>query len=328
MIIAGEVYMYKCRVCGEENPIETTQIVELINVRQDVNSKFEYFKCSSCGSIQIIDIPDNLGDYYDNDTYYSFGSKKSISGFNLIKKKIKPLIMGSSIYRRLKSDWLGTAEEKLRNIKEIDFNNKKQKILDVGCGSGDFLNRLRCLGFKNVMGMDPFISEDFETDNGVLIKSVTIDKVEGKWDQIWMIHSFEHVVDPLDTLIAAEGKLSPDGVLIMELPVCDSYEYERYGKYWTGCDAPVHIVMHTKKGLEILFQKAGLKLVNIYNSASDDFLKLSEMTERGYCLNEVDSEKIKAVLGTEKLNELHNTMDRINKEKISGLVTYIIKRYK
>lgn len=320
--------MYKCRVCGEENPIETTQCIELINVRQDVNSKFEYFRCSYCESIQIIDIPDNLAEYYNNDTYYSFGSKKSDSGLTFIKKKIKPLIMGTVVYRRIKRDWLGATEEKLRNIKELDFNNKKQKILDVGCGSGDFLNKLRCIGFKNVLGVDPFISEDFETENGVLIKSVTADKVEGKWDQIWMIHSYEHVVDPLETLKAVSKKLAEDGVLIMELPICDSYEYEKYGKYWTGCDAPVHIVMHTKKGLEILLKKTGLKLVNVYNFASDDFLKLSEMTKRGYSLNEVDSEKIKSVLGAEKLDELRKIMEKINEEKKSGLVTYIIKKDK
>ena len=143
-----------------------------------------------------------------------------------------------------------------------------------------------------------------------------------------MIHSYEHVVDPLETLKAVSKKLAEDGVLIMELPICDSYEYEKYGKYWTGCDAPVHIVMHTKKGLEILLKKTGLKLVNVYNFASDDFLKLSEMTKRGYSLNEVDSEKIKSVLGAEKLDELRKIMEKINEEKKSGLVTYIIKKDK
>lgn len=111
----------------------------------------------------------------------------------------------------------------MKEIKELNENDKKQRVLDVGCGSGDFLNRLRGIGYKDLIGIDPFLEKDMETDNGVIIKKLTIDKIEGKWDQIWMIHSFEHMTDPLETLIAVREKLEPDGVFIMELPICDSY---------------------------------------------------------------------------------------------------------
>lgn len=213
----------------------------------------------------------------------------------------------------------------MKEIKELNENDKKQRVLDVGCGSGDFLNRLRGIGYKDLIGIDPFLEKDMETDNGVIIKKLTIDKIEGKWDQIWMIHSFEHMTDPLETLIAVREKLEPDGVFIMELPICDSYEYKRYGKYWTGCDAPVHIVMYTKKGLEYLFNKAGLKIINIYNFANSNFLQLSEMAERGYSLDKINGENIKTILGEKKIDELKNTMEEINSKRESGLATFVIK---
>lgn len=308
------------------NDENLTEIIELVNVRQDLQAEFKYFRCNICGSIQIINIPENLEDYYDNNTYYSFASKNEKSGIAVaVKKKIKALLLGKRIYRYLKREWLGNTEIILKEIKEIDEADKKQKVLDIGCGSGNFLNRLRGIGYKNLMGIDPFLDRDMETDNGVVIKKLSIDKVEDRWDQIWMIHSFEHMINPLETLIAVRKKMAPDGVLIMELPLCDSYEYKKYGRYWTGCDAPVHIVMYTKKGLEFLFTKAGLKIVNIYNFGNSIFLQLSEMAERGYSLSEVNSENIKNILGEKKINELKNVMKEINNKKESGLATLVIK---
>jgi hypothetical protein len=142
-----------------------------------------------------------------------------------------------------------------------------------------------------------------------------------------MIHSFEHVTNPLETLLQVKERLSPKGIFIMALPVVDSYEYERYKKNWTGCDAPVHVVMYTTKGLECLFEKAGLEIVNIYNLENDFFLRMSEMTERGYSLDKINSQNILNELGEKKLEELQETMKKINRERRSGLVTIVIKTH-
>lgn len=42
-------------------------------------------------------------------------------------------------------------------------------ILDVGCGHGKLLNRMRRDGFQNLVGVDPFIKEDLIYPNGVRI---------------------------------------------------------------------------------------------------------------------------------------------------------------
>jgi hypothetical protein len=33
--------------------------------------EFAYWECSVCGCLQIVNVPENLGDYYDG-SYYSF----------------------------------------------------------------------------------------------------------------------------------------------------------------------------------------------------------------------------------------------------------------
>lgn len=60
-----------CKICG--GACENT-VYLLKNVRKDLQETFEYVKCSECGCLQIREIPENLGDYYDNAIYYSFKS--------------------------------------------------------------------------------------------------------------------------------------------------------------------------------------------------------------------------------------------------------------
>lgn len=77
------------------NDENLTEIIKLVNVRRDLHAEFGYFKCNICGCIQIINIPENLGDYYDNNIYYSFGSKGGkLTPALALKKKIKALILG------------------------------------------------------------------------------------------------------------------------------------------------------------------------------------------------------------------------------------------
>ena len=65
-----------CKICG--GACENT-VYLLKNVRKDLQETFEYVKCSECGCLQIREIPENLGDYYDKAVYYGFKSTNIIN---------------------------------------------------------------------------------------------------------------------------------------------------------------------------------------------------------------------------------------------------------
>lgn len=62
-----------CRTCGND---KENKVVTLKGSFYGTKGEFEYFICDKCGCLQIADVPDNLSDYYNNESYYSFNMDK------------------------------------------------------------------------------------------------------------------------------------------------------------------------------------------------------------------------------------------------------------
>ena len=58
----------KCKICGEIRENHCYNVKEMFYGTME---EFTYFECSHCHCMQIMDIPDNMGQYYGDD-YYSF----------------------------------------------------------------------------------------------------------------------------------------------------------------------------------------------------------------------------------------------------------------
>lgn len=317
-----------CRICGNDN--EGDEIL-LKNVRRDLNEKFSYFRCENCGCIQICEIPDNLGDYYDSNIYYSFDNKASFISIILSMKIIKILrkvAFGTNFYKKRHMDFF---EDNIDKINLMLGNDKKSKkrisVVDVGCGTGYFLDQLSALGFKNIMGIDPFLPQNQESQNYVELKKLSIKELDGKWDQIWMMHSLEHLVNPLDDLIAMRERLKDCGKGIIIIPICDSYDFEYYKDNWAGADAPVHIFLHTRKSIKLLLEQAGLRLVSEYHLETGWPLIQSEKLKNGYALDD-HCKSLVEILGENKIDELRKKQQDINAKKESGVVTFVVEKAK
>jgi hypothetical protein len=54
--------------------------------------------------------------------------------------------------------------------------------------------------------------------------------------------------------------MSPEGKLVIAVPNIDSYDANYFGKYWAAYDLPRHLYHFSKKTLQKLMQKHGIKL--------------------------------------------------------------------
>jgi len=75
-----------------------------------------------------------------------------------------------------------------------------------------------------------------------------------------MHHAFEHVADPLETMVAARGLLRTGGVFLVRTPVMGTWFWGTYGPSWWELDAPRHLFIHTVASLNRLAASAGLEL--------------------------------------------------------------------
>jgi hypothetical protein len=64
-----------------------------------------------------------------------------------------------------------------------------QPVLDVGCGDGALLSQFAKCGFKDLVGIDPFVQSDAMTSNEAPILKRRLIDVQGSFDLI-MFHVF------------------------------------------------------------------------------------------------------------------------------------------
>jgi len=126
----------------------------------------------------------------------------------------------------------------------------------------------------------------FNTDVG------DVDK-PGFFRLITFQHSLEHVADQRGTLAAAAKLLRADGMMMVSLPVVESYAWEHYGTDWVDLDAPRHFYLHSLRSLKMVAADAGLVCRSIVPDPSILELLGSEQYRRDIPLRSPDSFMIK-----------------------------------
>jgi len=308
--------MFRCNICKNDKDNTEYTAREMMFGYRD---KFTYFQCSKCGCLQIGEIPKNLEKYYPSN-YYSIKDRK------WDKQHIMPLFMRSRMtnywingndliglvwaWRRKKEppnfiDWF-----KGRNIR------LQSKILDVGSGSGDLLMGMRKHGFRDLTGMDPYLSEDIFYDKHVRILKREIYDLTEKFDFIIFNGSFEHIPDPSRVLIKAYDLLKPSGFVLLRIPIVESYAWEKYGVDWIQLDPPRHLFLFTIKCVEILAAQAGFSVKDIVFDSydfqfwgSEQYIKdIPLFDPRSHLLNPENS-----IFSKKEIEEFKKKADEVNK---------------
>ncbi len=258
-----------CKICGnvKDNQLHSAK-ERLLNLRHE----FQYLECSSCYSLQIVETPANLSDYYPSE-YYSFQKPKFRLGLNpvvsFLKKsllrhylrKFDPIGAFLSLFLPHPFHWMKPGM--------VHFDSS---ILDVGCGSGRVILSMQRSGFKNLTGIDPFLDKDLQnTDNLKILKRDLFDMTE-KFDFVMLHHSFEHMDHPEKVLNKIRELMKPNGKLLIRIPVANAYAWRKYHTHWIQLDAPRHLFLHTSLSMNLLAQRSGMMLDQIeYDSTFVQF---------------------------------------------------------
>lgn len=207
----------------------------------DVAERFPYARCAACGTVaaEQVPTPETLNRAYAN-AYFPPAQPSPL------ERLLEPL-----------------ARREARRVVEAA---KDGELLDVGCGTGKFLVRLRESGWTGPMrGLEPDLASA-ERANAIPGVSVRIGGVEhlqeepGGLAAVVLRHVIEHVPEPLQVLSDIRSLLAPGGVLYLGTPDARTLSARVFGKYWHGYDPPRHLFAFTAEGMRALLERAGLAI--------------------------------------------------------------------
>ena len=142
---------------------------------------------------------------------------------------------------------------------------KPSKLLDVGCGSGEFLQWMQQFGWVvNGLDLSP-VAVNAARKYGLEIFEGQLKDAPyppASFDVITMWDVLEHVHDPLANLKRVAELLKCGGRFTVTLPNPDGLDFHLFGRFWTGLDMPRHLFVYSQKPLTGLLEKAGLKVVS------------------------------------------------------------------
>lgn len=161
-----------------------------------------------------------------------------------------------------------------------------RRLLDFGCGGGDYLARMRSLGW-NVMGL--------ERSPQAVASAIANHRIEviagglpspalqaGSFDLITAWEVFEHLERPRQSLAACRELLHPDGCLAISVPNQAGWAARHFGPDWYGLDLPRHLVHFTADTLAKMLDAEDFDIVAIATISHPSWIRKSAVAARKY----------------------------------------------
>jgi len=270
-----------------------------------LGGEFRYASCTSCGSIQLLTIPEDLGPYYPRD-YYSFGLLQPSGLLRNLLKKIRIRTFLATGWKFFLPPFGGYWLKKLHS----KFTDR---IADVGCGNGQLLYELHVSGFKDLHGFDPFLENESRLGAGLQLWKKELEQTDLYFDVLMMHHSFEHMADPQQVFKTCFERLNPGGRLLVRCPVADAAVWKEKQSLWVQLDAPRHMSIPSTQGFVAAAQRSGFEVQEIiFDSTSFQFWGTA-LYEQG---EKLDSVKVSTLFSEKQLVEWEQKAIQYNQEGV------------
>lgn len=223
-----------CNICNTDD-------IRLITVLNGYN----VVKCKNCGLVYVNPRPDSkmLIELYAE--YHQRGGKDA------------------DVWARLME---GNFKESALLLNKI--MPEKGKILDIGCGYGHFMRRMRDFGWS-VYGIDPSLKVlGYARNKGLNVFEKSIEDVsfpDNYFDAVTAFYVLEHLADPFTTLKKIFQMMKPQGVLILRVPhTTPIVQFLSFFKLNVNLyDVPYHLYDFSPKTISLLLKKSGFSTVRV-----------------------------------------------------------------
>ncbi len=257
-----------CNLCNSNGDFLYQALKERL---YEVPGSWNFRKCSNpeCGLVWLDPMPfeKEIGKAYR--TYFTHTDRENSKNRFEVNKLIMTLLRrsfyilsGALSLRRMRSDLVNMYLPKTTG-----------KLLEVGCGDGFRLARIRNSGWA-VEGqeVDPNAAKNASETYGL---SVHLGKLEqlalpgNSYDAIVMVHVIEHIYDPLLFLKECYRLLKPSGCLVCVTPNIESYGHNHFKSSWLHLDPPRHIWLFSLKSMGMLLKRLPFKQKDIFTTPAN-----------------------------------------------------------
>lgn len=293
--------VYKsCPNCGGTN------ISKVLSVKDYTVSdeEFEIWECKNCTQRFTQNIPEqqNIGKYYQSENYISHTDTSK--GFI------------NNLYHKVRKRTLVQKKKLIEKATGKHTGN----ILDVGAGTGAFLNTMKHANW-NCTGIEP---DKYAREKALELYGIHLQEANQiyslppeSFDAVTLWHVLEHVHELHKYAEQLKNLLLPDGKLFIAVPNYTSGDEKIYGQFWAAYDVPRHLYHFSPKAMEILLNAHGLNVEKIQPMWYDSVYvsMLSEKYKTG------DSHPLRAFI-----NGMISNLEAVSdKTKCSSLI-YIASR--
>lgn len=219
-------------------------------------NKFNIVSCDACSFHFTNPIPviEEIGEYYKSESYISHSSTNK----GLINK----------IYQKVRNYTLK------QKVKLIQKESVGKNHLDIGAGTGHFLNASSLAGF-NTLGLEPdtdarqMAIDNFKVNIKPLEELHNLE--DNSQDVITMWHVLEHVYDLQKDLKKITSVLKEDGTMIVAVPNRSSYDAKKYKEFWAAYDLPIHLYHFVPNDIRHLFSQFNMEVKEILPMKFDSY---------------------------------------------------------
>jgi ubiquinone/menaquinone biosynthesis C-methylase UbiE len=193
-----------------------------------------------------------LDKYYESDDYISHtDSKRSWfeKAYHMVKKR--------------------ALNQKVQLLEKHQPN--KGNLLDMGCGTGDFLQVAQQAGWQ-VQGIEPNEkAQKIAASKGATLISGTPAAADQTFDAITLWHVLEHLPNLELQIKVLKRILKPTGTLLIAVPNYKSFDAGYYKQFWAAYDVPRHLWHFSKTSIDRLVEQEGMKVVSVRPMKFDSF---------------------------------------------------------
>jgi 2-polyprenyl-3-methyl-5-hydroxy-6-metoxy-1,4-benzoquinol methylase len=205
--------------------------------------EFELFRCWDCDFLftQNIPAPQAIGKYYQSEDYISHSDTRE----GLVNK----------LYHQARQFMLA---QKYKLIRKCDGG---QELLDVGCGTGYFLDYMIQKGYDGIgVEVDEGAREFGQKQFGLSIHppaALKDGRIRGPFSVITLWHVLEHLHDLHEQMDIYHRLLEEEGTLLIAVPNHKCFDSRKYGSWWAGYDVPRHLWHFSPRTLKRLAEQHG-----------------------------------------------------------------------